>query len=274
MKRRILRAAALLAAIVLIVGVCWFANSLVGNPISRALAERTAERYLVQHHPDRDFVLDRVFFSFKDVCYHVYISSPSSADSSFTLTIDLFGRLCYDTYADSVLGGWNTAHRLGREYRAAVEAVLESPAFPYAETMGYGDLEFVPRAYLDEPTTPAYAIITDDLVLDGVYDINELGAQAGKLTVYLSDDTVTTARLAEMLLEIRRVFDAAGVSFYVIDCVLEYPQPEDGPRKVGRVEVMDFLWCDIDAEGMEDRVSDANEAAEAYYADQDAEKAQ
>ena len=46
MKKRILKIAALVLAVVLIIGVCLFANSLVGNPISKALAENTAEKYI------------------------------------------------------------------------------------------------------------------------------------------------------------------------------------------------------------------------------------
>ena len=46
MKKRILKISALCLAIVLIVGVCWFANGLVGNPISKTMARNAAEKYL------------------------------------------------------------------------------------------------------------------------------------------------------------------------------------------------------------------------------------
>ena len=46
MKKRVLKVAALVTAIMLIIGVCLFANSLVGNPISKALAKNTAEKYI------------------------------------------------------------------------------------------------------------------------------------------------------------------------------------------------------------------------------------
>ena len=46
MKKRIMKISALCLAIVLIIGVCWFANGLVGNPISKKMARNSAEKHL------------------------------------------------------------------------------------------------------------------------------------------------------------------------------------------------------------------------------------
>jgi uncharacterized protein YqgQ len=119
---------------------------------------------------------------------------------------------------------------------------------------------------------PEYALITEDLTLDAFYDVNELGAKHGMLTIYIEDNTVTVERLSKILLDIKTIFDNAGVKFYMIDCVLEYPKLEDGKRREERVEVMNFLYSDIYEEGIVERVRTADEAAKAYYEDQDAEK--
>lgn len=273
MKKRILKIAAFVFAIALIVGVCVFANGLVGNPISKAVATNTAEKHIEENYADKDFEIERVTFSFKDGYYHAFIYSPSSIDSSFTLMIDMWGKLRYDTYEDRVLSGGNTADRISRDYRAVVDKVLDSQAFPYNEHIGYGDFDFYPRVHLEEYSVPEYALITEDLTLDAFYDVNELGAKHGKLTIYLDDDTVSYERLAEILLDIRRIFDDSGVKFYVIDCVLEYQKNEDGSMKQeGRVEVREFLYADIYEDGMVERVKASDEAAKAYYAEQDAEK--
>ena len=272
MKKRILKIAAFVFAIALIVGVCVFANGLVGNPISKAVATNTAEKHIEENYADKDFEIERVTFSFKDGYYHAFIYSPSSIDSSFTLMIDMWGKLRYDTYEDRVLSGGNTADRISRDYRAVVDKVLDSQAFPYNEHIGYGDFDFYPRVHLEEYSVPEYALITEDLTLDAFYDVNELGAKHGKLTIYIDDDTVSYERLAEILLDIRKIFDDSGVKFYVIDCVLEYPKLEDGKRREERVEVMNFLYADIYEEGMVERVKASDEAAKAYYAEQDAEK--
>ena len=273
MKKRILKIAAFVFAIVLIVGVCVFANGLVGNPISKAVATNTAEKHLEENYADKDFEIERVTFSFKDGYYHAFIYSPSSIDSDFTILVDMWGKLRYDTYEDRVLSGGNTADRISRDYRAVVDKVLDSQAFPYNEHIGYGDFDFYPRVHLEEYTVPEYALITEDLTLDAFYDVNELGAKHGKLTIYIDDDTVSYERLSEILLDIRRIFDDSGVKFYVIDCVLEYQKNEDSSKKQeGRVEVREFLYADIYEDGMVERVKASDEAARAYYDEQDAEK--
>ena len=273
MKKRILKIAAFIFAIALIVGVCVFANGLVGNPISKAMATNTAEKHIEENYGDKDFEIERVTFSFKDGYYHAFIYSPSSIDSSFTLMIDMWSKLRYDTYEDRVLSGGNTADRISRDYRAVVDKVLDSQAFPYNEHIGYGDFDFYPRVHLEEYSVPEYALITEDLTLDAFYDVNELGAKHGKLTIYIDDDTVSYERLAEILLDVRSIFDDAGVKFYVIDCVLEYQKNEDSSKKQeGRVEVREFLYADIYEDGMVERVKASDEAANAYYDEQDAEK--
>ena len=164
MKKRILKIAAFVFAIALIVGVCVFANALVGNPISKAMATNTAEKHLEENFADKDFEIERVTFSFKDGYYHAFIYSPSSIDSDFTILVDMWGKLRYDTYEDRVLSGGNTADRISRDYRAVVDKVLDSQAFPYNEHIGYGDFDFYPRVHLEEYSVPEYALITEDLI--------------------------------------------------------------------------------------------------------------
>lgn len=272
--KKTLKIAALVVALALIVGVCWFANALVGNPVSKMLATKTAKEYIRENHPDEDYQLDAVTFNFKFVCYNAYFKSPSSPDSSFTLMLGMDGKVVHDYYEDHVINRGNTARRLGEEYRAAVSRVLDHPSFPYDCHIGFGDLEFIPEENKNAPDVPSYAIVTNDLELDGIYDINELGAKAGKLTFYIYDDTVSAERLAEIILDMKGMLDDAGVSFYAMDCVLEYPKPESGEWKKDRVEVMDFLCSDIYGEGMVDRVRASNEAANEYYNEMDAIKKQ
>lgn len=272
MKKKFLKIAAFLVAVALIAGLCWFANGLVGNPISKLLATNTAKQYLQDHHPNTDYQLDAVTFNFKFVCYNAYFSSPSSPDSSFTLMLGMDGKIVQDYYEAHVTNRENTARRLENEYRAAVSKVLDNPAFPYDCHIGYGELQFIPEEYKNESDVPSYALITNDLELDGIYDINELGAKAGALTIYIYDDTVSVERLAEIILDIKAMLDDSGVSFYVMDCVLEYPKPESGPWKEGRVEVMEFLHSDIHEKGMVERVQASNDAARDYYDEMDAIK--
>ena len=265
---------ALILAMGLIVGVGVFANGVVGNPVSKWLATNTAKNRLAEVYANKDYEIERVTFSFKDGGYHAFIVSSSSPDSEFSMSLTMGGELRWDSYEDRVLSGENTAARINNEYRAATEAVFTSPAFPYYSHIEFGDIEFISREWVDAEDLPRYALFTEDLELDQVYDIRELGKTAGHLVLYVYDEDVSVEKAAEILLEVKHLMDAGGVSFHVIDLVLEYPKPEDdSPRKEGRVETMEFLYDDIYEEGLVERVDAANEAAIAHHAKMDAENA-
>ena len=262
MKKRMLKITALAVAVILIVGVCLFANAMIGNPISKALAKNTAEKHLAEVYGDRDFELERVSYSFKDGYYHAYVVSPSSMDSSFMLLINGLGKLMHDDYEYSVTNGWNTAHRLEMEYRKTVDLLFESSSFPYQVHIGYGEFVFVAEEEREQRDVPEYALITNELTLDGFYNVNQLGAKAGRVCVYVTDERVTYERLGEVLLGIRDCFDRAGIGFYTIDCVLEAPRSANGEFQYEQVEVRDFLYSDIYEEGLSERVEASHDAAE------------
>lgn len=262
-----------LLSLFLVAVIAFFANAFFGNPVSKALAKNAAEKYLIEAYSDCDFEIDNVYFNFKSTNYNAHVISPSSVDSEFSLVYDMLGNLLADSYESSVTQRGNTSLRLTFSYREAVDAVLGSGAITFADPhIGFGDIEFVPSQYKNEPSTPAYALVSDELELDKEYDIKELAKKAGHLTIYVYDETVTVERLAEMLLELRDAFDKADLPFYVIDFVLEYPRSEDGTQKEGRVEVMNFLYDDIYEKGLTERVAKSNQKAIEYYEQQDTEK--
>ena len=83
---------------------------------------------------------------------------------------------------------------------------------------------------------------------------------------------MTVERLAQIMLDMKKMLDNAGVRFYIMDCVLQYPKPEEGEWKQDRVEVIDFLCSDIYEDGMVERVWVANDAAGDYHDKMDAIK--
>ena len=272
--KKFFKIVAIVLAIILIAFAVLLANAFWGNPISKALAQNTAQKYFQQTYSNTDYELGNVTYSFKDGFYYAPISSPSSIDTCFSLAIDSFGRLYHDYFADYVTTGRNTINRLETDYRRAVEAVFQSESFPYDAHIAFGELVYVFEADREAYDVADYAIIVDELPLDVVCDVNELGTQAGKLTVYIWDDTVSAARLAEILLDIRTSFDGAGIGFRTINCVLEYPREENTLYEGDRFEVMDFAYSDIYEEGLAERVEESNTAAEKYYQEQDGLKHQ
>jgi len=276
MKKKGLKILALLAALAIVAGLCVFANALVGNPVSRWLATRTAEQHLEEVYGNTDFEIERIGFNFKDIDYYVHIKSPSSEDSSFSLRIDMLGNLKLDTYESRVLYGGNTVDRLYREYRALADEVLEAPDYPFTSDIAFGDLKVgfqAPDIEEGVPYWPESYVILEKVELDKQYDIRELAKTAGYLVVYVEEEEVSIERAAEVLLKLKEVFDRRNVPFYAIDFVLEYPRKEEGGTiKEGRVNVEGFLYSDIYEEGLVERVRLADEALNAYYAEEDEKK--
>lgn len=273
MKKKWLKIAALVAALVIIAGLGIFANALVGNPLSKWLATRTAEKHLEEVYGDTDFVIEKIGFNFKDTDYYAHIMSPSSEDSSFSLRIGMWGQLLLDTFESRVLAGDNTRSRLYMEYRALVDTVLEAPDYPFTTFIAYGDLQVgfaPPDIEIEEDRWPENYVILDKVELDKKYDIVELAKKAGCLVIYVEDEEVTVERAAEVLLELKELFDRKNVPFVSIDFVLEYPRkPEGGSTKEDRINVEGFLYSDIYEEGLVERVRIADEKLNAYYEEQD-----
>ena len=255
MKKKTYKIVAFIVAVMLIAGVGVFANSIVGNPVSKAMARSTAKKHLKTTYSGTDYYIEEVSYSFKDCNYYAHIKSPSSMDTEFSLAISMKGKLLWDSYEGCVLSGQNTADRLYMEYRKLADTVLESPMFPFDSDIRYGDLQFVEEAYVGAEGIPSYAIVTEELELDGFYDIAELGRQAGLIVIYFYDEEVTVERAAELLLEFKELMDVGGVPFYAIDMVLEYPRAEGGSERPDvRIEVDGFLYEDIYEDGLAERV--------------------
>ena len=270
MKKKILKIIAIIIALALIAVIGFFANAFFGNPVSKFLAKNAAEKLIEEEHSDKDFYVERVFYDFKVSNYHIRVVSDESPDSSFTVVAGFFGDISYDTYDDVITNKRNTADRIWKEYRDAADSVFDSGTFPYNTHISFGDIEFIDRENVGSPDLTSYAIVTDTLELDAHYDLRELGKKAGHLVVYIYDEEVTTERLCRVLVGIKDIFNSAGVEFYAIDCVIEYPKPEnDGPWREGRVEVENFLCEDIYEEGLADRVAAANRKMEEYHKLQD-----
>lgn len=103
MKIILYTALAILLAIVLFIVL-----SLFGNPISKIMAEKAADKYLKTHYTDLDLVRERAYYNFKDGTYVVRLWDKNSIDTKFTLDFDSFGKMKRDTFDDRL---FNTFRR-------------------------------------------------------------------------------------------------------------------------------------------------------------------
>ena len=198
--------------------------------------------------------------------------SPTRIDGDFSVSFSMLGKYCYDTY-DSVLDGFNTAQRLESEYRKLTDTILNDPALSYDNMQIYsimfGRLEIYPREAFEDPNVtdvPDYALVQDELELNKIYDIKELGAKAGNLILYVDNDTISVEEAARIMLDFRSMFVEANIPFYAMDFVLRHPRTEDGVSDDEEIRINDFLYQDIYEDGLTDRIEIAIDETAAYYA--------
>jgi hypothetical protein len=269
-SKPVLRVAAALLAFAIIAGILLFANGLVGNPISRMLANRSARRYVASTYSDRNLELEKARYDFKSGSYYVHVKSSKSIDTRFSLNVTPSGKVRYDDHEFRVLGKSNTFERINDEYRQAIRRVIDAGDFPYKSYIGYGEIA---PYYERKDFGPLYGLVLDELALDKVYDVMGLAETAGHIVLYIEDETVTVTRAAEILLNLKSIFASKGISFYAIDFDLIKPRGDDKPAlDEPRVSVQDFLYEDIYEEGLAERVAAADQALREYYAEQDAKQ--
>jgi len=104
---------------------------------------------------------------------------------------------------------------------------------------------------------PSYTLVQEELELDGVYDIRQLGREAGHLVIYVDETELTSHRAAEIMLDLRAIFDAAGIPFRAMDLHLRPVRNDDGTRTGKSFNVMHFLYDDITEENLSARLEAA-----------------
>jgi len=258
-------------AFILIAGILWVANGLIGNPISRILANRSAKKYIAETYPEMDLEVSKANFNFKSGNYAVFVESPDSIDTHFSLSITQAGKVRWDSYEDYVIGKLNTYERVNKAYREMVDEIFESEDFPYESDIDFGDLKIKEDGFY-ESFGPIYGIDREELELDRIYDIKELGKIAGELVLYIDEEQVNAKRASEILLDIKEIFDAKDIPFYAIDFTLMEPKTEENMRDRESFGVKAFLYSDIYEEGLIERLEKASSELGDYYKKEDGKK--
>lgn len=262
-----------LIAFILIGGILFLANGLVGNPVSKFIANKSAGKYIEETYANLELEADKATYNFKTGGYSVHVKSPKSIDTHFSIDITPTGKVQWDSYESDVLGKFNTWNRLTMEYRKMVEQIFESESFPYESNIDFGDLKLKEKES-DQPFGPIYGLSLEELELDKIYDIKELGKTAGQIVLYVEDEEINVEIASEILLDIKNIFDEKDIPFYAIDFILEEPRREENKpyheRQTFRVE--DFLYADIYQEDLIERLEKASNDLADYYESEDAKK--
>ena len=268
MLKKTIRMIGILIIAVLLIFCGWIANGLFGNPVSALLASRGLHQYIERTYAHLCLDIDRFGYNFKTGGYFAYLVDDNSPDTAFYIDMDMLGHVQHDTYDTWVTEKRNTEQRVQEQYRTLVNSVLDSSDFSYQSDIKGGMLDFEQDREVGDPKDYGYAISKDVLVLDKVYykdEILELGRQAGILTIYVMDDSVTAERAAQIMLHIKALFDEAEIPFYRMDFVLRYPRPEEEshwPEEDIRAEI---LYKDLYENGLEERILHSHESIYAWF---------
>ena len=107
-------------------------NAIFGNPISKALAERGADKVIAEKYGDLDLSREKAVYNFKLPEYVVHLQDKNSVDSAFELCFDSFGRLQRDTYDFRIDNTMMRFDDVIRKYGRGLEKAYD---FPYQITL-------------------------------------------------------------------------------------------------------------------------------------------
>lgn len=285
MTKKITRIIAWSICIAIICVTLYFLSAVFGNPVSSALAQSTAKKHLQENYSGTDFEIERIGYDLKTGGYYAKVMSPSSQDSYFTIYMDGIGRYKHDTYS-SITEGYTTFARLDDEYRALVKSCLlfehfdvsmdyfELRAGGYYEVFNYTNSNGVLKEYT---LWKDYGLDMSTLILDGEYDIRQLGRDHGTLCLYVHDSEVSVERAAELLLALKTHMNEQDVPFHSVELHLygvRNPNPDGEPNYAGiysgeSITLYEFLYSDIYEDGMIDRVQASWNITQEHYAIQD-----
>lgn len=272
--KKVLKIAIGILLLALISVTVYFYLGFFGNPVSKLLMKNSAEKYVAENYPDCH--IENVGYNFKDGRYFANIQKEGSVDTNFFVYADWMGNISYDSYESYVTSGHNTANRMMMEYRDMLENAVPKQDVDYTIDIFYGDIlnDYYGKEFHKLNAYDAAYMPQEEIILDKQYDYTDIGYKYGYVCLYVWDENVSVSRAAEILLDVKQRLDSQNIGFYCIDFVLKLPKNEDGtPNDDDRQINMDyFLWDDIYADGLEERIQTAHDELTAYYAKLDAEK--
>lgn len=259
---RLSRVIAAVLAFAMIIGLALFVNPLLGYPLSAPFFKLKAQNYIKKNYGDMGYVMES-FQDFHDGQFFAVAAKPGSLDSRFTVHLDADGYI-HDGYMYDVLRCFSVRDRLQKEYSEFADSVLKSPKFPYDNVHSKAELAIAVSDLSGKRYNGYPSVISHDILeLDGIYDIRELGSRAGYLRVLAYPDEITAEKAAEILLETDRLMTKGGVTYYMIDLILEVSEhPSEGDEYF---ELHDFRRCDIYEENLTERVAEAGTKGEVKF---------
>ena len=208
---------------ILIVVALVVLNALFGNPVSKALAERGADKVIAATYGDLDLSREKANYNVEGGDYVVFLKDKNSEDSAFELCFDSFGRLQRDTYDLRID---NTVERFDRAIHDYGRGLEKAYDFPYQITLSYWD-----------KIDPA-----EDLTVDQPVDMKHLPFKL-QAQIYGVGKDATAEEAMGLFQALQKIMDAEGlnVTAYAINLV-----PGKNRNEKGEVERWDGMFSVYD----------------------------
>ena len=195
---------------ILVLFVLFVANAFFGNPVSKFLADRGADRVIAARYEDLDLFREKVIYNLKDGDYIVFLEDINSMDSQFALHFDSFGRLKDDTYDNRISNTMMRFDRVVSQYGRSLEKQYD---FPYTITLSSWDKED-PEKYLK---------------VDQPVDVKHLPYKLQAQAYGVGKDATAEEAMA-VLKGLQEIMDAEGLDVvdYAVNLVPEKNRGKDG----------------------------------------------
>lgn len=254
---KIFRVLAAILAFLITGYLLWGATDLLGNPILYAINKSSAEKYLAENYGGEGYVVENVSYNFKFGVYTAAAAKPNSEDCKFAIYYGKDGSFRGDDYENRVKNGGNTRFRLEKQYSDFADSVLKSATIPYSTSVCFGELVF--------EKGETFGLPQSILVPDKLHDIAKLGAEAGRVVIYVETEQLSPEFAAEVLVKIDELMEQGGVPFYAISLSLETPEHE-------YFSVENFRRADIHGDNLVERINENRQKTQDYYDKIDKEK--
>ena len=133
--------------ILLIAVALFFVNAFFGNPISKAIASRAANKYIDENYINFKLKREKIFYNFKNAAYTVRIQDEESEDTKFEVAFDSLGRFKYDSFDDIKFNTWL---RFQDELRNYGKELAKKENLPFELNLSSSDEKDLSELTLDE----------------------------------------------------------------------------------------------------------------------------
>lgn len=256
-KKRTVTISILLSAVFLF--ICLISNFIVGNPLSYLLVKHNAAKFITDspYFRNSGYEINSVFYDYLVGNYIVSAMKNNSSDSKISIYYGFFGDYRWDDSADVINECKNVKQRMDKEYTQIVrEAYEKNPISEHAEYI-YADIATEGKINAEKSAKHIRILPSSELQLNMVFDYSEIGAESGMIDIAFGIPDLSTVNPAQILLQLKEIFDKSGVSFVSISIALiERDENKNDGTGCNGIYIKDFPYSEIYEESLEERITD------------------